>query len=98
MTEETNPPRTGSRRPADILAIVGFIVSLMSFSIGLLNLPWGVGIVGALIGLVLSVWALCRRSRRLWAVAGIILSVLFLLLTLLLSIALGLPLSTMMRL
>ncbi len=99
MTEQVNQPAPRERRTsADILAVAGFVVSLLSFSIGLFNLPWGFGIVGAVIGLGLSVWALCRHSRRLWAIAGIILSVLFLLLTLLLSVALGLSLSTMMRL
>ncbi|MBD5214458.1 MAG: hypothetical protein HDS75_06550 [Bacteroidales bacterium] len=98
MTEEVVTPAADASRQPNYLAIVGFILSLMSFSVGMFNLPWGVGLVGAIIGLGLSVLALFRGGRRLWAIVGIILSVFFLLLTLALSLALGLSLSTMMRL
>ena len=100
MSEEVNTTDTAAdrRRTSNPLAVAGFVVSLLSFSIGVLNLAWGYGLIAAVAGLGLSVGSMWRRGGRVWGVGGIVIAALFLLLTLTLSAVLGLPLSRMMRL
>lgn len=76
-----------------VLAVAGFIISLLSFSIGIFDWPWRCGLILAVVGLVCSVAGICRRGARGWALAGIIISLLFIMLTFLLSKILGFSLS-----
>lgn len=85
------PQARASRRPFNWIALAGFVVSFMSFSIGIFNLRWGVGLIIACVGLLLSALSFRRPRGRAWAVGGIFIAVLFIVLTFVLSKVLGLP-------
>lgn len=91
-TSDANETSKQSGAKINWLAPAGFFVSFMSYSIGILNLRWGIGLLMAIIGLVISIRSFWVRGKgREWAVGGIILSTLFLIFTIILWIILKMP-------
>lgn len=100
VTESTlrqSQPAAKRRSPARYFAIASFPLSLSSFSIGIFDFSWLLGLVLAAAALISAVIGLTRPGARGWAIAGLLVSLLFITLTWILSTLLGLPFSTFLR-
>lgn len=90
-------PAEAPARRFNYPAVAAFVLSLLSFSIGVFDIRWMWGLIFAVVGLALGIFGVTRSGGRGWGVAAILVSALFIVLTWVLSMLLGIPFSTFLR-